>query len=121
MNKTTHGPWLLALVLVVFLGCTSGSEPIDPTAVQARVAESQAEFRALAGSTIEDAGRTATFVSLLDKRDALIARYSETVRRYAESMKTPSIPITLQPATISTESCRLTTGTGVLPRTSLSI
>jgi len=76
-----------AVAVAILLGCASGSEPIDPEAVQARIADSRAEFRALAESTIEDAGRAGQFVSLLDERDALIATHARTVKQYAETMK----------------------------------
>jgi len=76
-----------AIAMAILLGCATGSEPIDPEAVQARIADSKAEFRALAASTIEDSGRGDTFVSLLDERDALIVKHARAVQQYAETMK----------------------------------
>ncbi len=87
---TVTGKFAMAVTCIaaaIVLGCASGSEPIDPAAVQARIADSKAEFRALAASTIEDSGRAIAFAALLDERDALIARQSDTVKRYSESMK----------------------------------
>lgn len=80
--------WLMpAAALVIVLGCASGSKPIDPAAVQARVAASEARYRELARSTIADADRAGTFVGLLDEREALIADQAEAVREYARALK----------------------------------
>jgi len=76
-----------AAVLVVVLGCASGSKPIDPEAVQAKVAASEARYRELARSTIADADRARTFVELLDERETLIAAQAEAVQEYAGAPK----------------------------------
>jgi hypothetical protein len=85
IRRRTLAAKVVAMTMV--LGCATGSEPIDPEAVQARIADSRAEFRALAESTIEDSGRAGQFVSLLDERDALITTHARAVQQYAETMK----------------------------------
>lgn len=82
-----YAPIVPVIVLAIVLGCASGSKPVDPAAVQAKVEASEAEFRDLANDTIEDRDRAATFIRLLDERDALIADHAGAVRRYAETMK----------------------------------
>lgn len=79
--------WLIpvAAVIIVF-GCASGSKSLDPEAVQAKVAASEARYRDLVQKTIVDTDRARAFVGLLDERETLIEAQAHAVREYTEAL-----------------------------------
>ena len=78
------------LMLAATPGCASRSKDLNPAELQARMTSAQADFRKMITVEIADPARAATFTGLADERDALMVRHSESVRAYAESMKTLS-------------------------------
>ena len=78
------------LMLAATLGCASRAKGPDPAELQARTTSAHADFRKMIAVEIADPARAATFAGLADARDALMVRHSESVRAYAESMKTMS-------------------------------
>jgi hypothetical protein len=78
------------LVLLSAPGCASRSKTPDHDELQERSSAAQADFRKMINVELADPARAAIFTGLADERDALMIRHSESVRAYAESMKTLS-------------------------------
>jgi len=82
--------FMAGLVLVTAPGCASRSKTPSPYELQERTSAAHADFRKMITVEIADPERAAIFAGLADERDALMVRHSESVRAYAESMKTLS-------------------------------
>jgi hypothetical protein len=82
--------FMTGLVLVIAPGCASRSNAPNADELQERSSAAHADFRQMITVEIADPARAAIFAGLADERDTLMARHSESVRAYAESMKTLS-------------------------------
>jgi hypothetical protein len=79
---------VVGLVLFTAPGCASRSKTPNVDELQERTSEAHADFRKMITVEIADPARAAIFAGLADERDALMVRHSESVRAYAQSMKT---------------------------------